>query len=285
MFLLKLPLVTGFLIAMLTTVAFTGIVFLIVHWFFRGKRPQTTRVFAQQMALRIGTLHALIIALVFGVLASEYSDLEKSLDIEAASIGSLYTALNRIQTDDTAKVRNQLLLYLEDVIDKEWKHITKSPLSKSTGQILFEILRNIQNLQTSQPYEEKIKNYAMDMVLKINELRIRRLYGWYREEIPAIFWVIAVSGFILTLVPYLTVELTRFRFLLINCYSCMIGITFYGLILLNNPFMSGLVAPTPYEMMYKELKAGFLLENARELSSDDTLVENNRLVKAIRFKD
>ena len=285
MFFLKLPLVMGFLMAMLTTVAFTGSVFLIAHGFLRGKRPQTTRVFAQQMALRIGTLHALIIALVFGVIASEYMDLEKSLDIEAASIGSLYTALNRIQTDDTAKVRNQLLLYLEDVIDNEWKHITKSPLSKATGQILFEILRNIQNLQTSQPYEEKIKNYAMDMVLKINELRIRRLYGWYREEIPTIFWVIAVAGFILTLVPYLTVELTRFRFLLINCYSCMIGITFYGIILLNNPFMSGLVAPTPYEMMYKELKAGFLPENARELSSHDTLVENDRLVKAIRFKD
>jgi len=283
MFLLKLPLVTGFLIAMLATVAFTGVLFLIVHWFFRGKRPNTTRTFAQQMALRIGTLHALIIALVFGVIASEYMDLEKSLDIEAASIGSLYTALTPI--DDTAKIRNQLTLYLDDVIDNEWKHITTSPLSKSTGQILFEILRNIQNLQTSQPYEEKIKNYAMDMVLKINELRIRRLYGWYREEIPTIFWVIAVSGFILTLVPYLTVELTKFRFLLISCYSCMIGITFYGLFLLNNPFVSGLVAPTPYEMMYKELKAGFLPESARELSSYDTLLENDRPVKAIRFKD
>ena len=35
-------------------------------------------------------------------------DLEKSLDIEAASIGSLYTALVPIQTNDTAKIRNQL---------------------------------------------------------------------------------------------------------------------------------------------------------------------------------
>ena len=65
----------------------------------------------------------------------------------------------------------------------------------------------------------------------------------------------------------------------------MIGITFYGLILLNNPFMSELVAPTPYEMMYKELKAGFLPESAHELSSYDTLLDTNRLVKAIRFKD
>ena len=101
------------------------------------------------------------------------------------------------------------------------------------------------------------------MVLKTNELRIRRLYAWYREEIPVIFWVIAVAGFILTLVPYLTVDLTKFRFFLINCYASMIGITFYGIILLNNPFLSGLVAPTPYEMIYKEIKAGDLVEGAR----------------------
>jgi len=119
MFILNLPLGMGFLIAMLTAVAFTIILFLIVHGFLRDRRFKTTRTFAQQMALRIGTLHALIIALVFGVISSEYMDLEKSLDIEAASIGSLYTALATIQTDETEKIRNQLILYLKDIIDTE----------------------------------------------------------------------------------------------------------------------------------------------------------------------
>ncbi|UCD77116.1 MAG: DUF4239 domain-containing protein [Desulfobacterales bacterium] len=257
MFILKLPFATGFLIAMLTGVAFTSILFLVVHGFLRDKRSKTTRTFAQQMALRIGTLHALIIALVFGVIASAYMDLEKSLDVEATSIGSLYTALTAIPSDKNEKIRNQLILYLKNLIDTEWRQKTKRPLGKSTGRILFKIMQNMQNWQTTQLYEEKIKNYAMDLVLKINEQRIRRLYAWYREEIPPIFWVIAVAGFILTLVPYLTVELTKTRFFLINCYACMVGITFYGIILLNNPFMNGLVAPTPYEMIYNEMKEGF----------------------------
>ena len=119
MFILKLPFEMGFLIAVLTAVAFTSILFLIVHGLLRDKRPKTTRTFAQQMALRIGTLHALIIGLVFGVIASEYMDLEKSLDMEAASIGSLYTTLTTIQTKDTEKIRNQLTHYLKDIIDTE----------------------------------------------------------------------------------------------------------------------------------------------------------------------
>ena len=66
MFFLKLNPVLGSLIAILLSVAFTCAIFIAAHILLRGRRHSETRVFAQQMALRIGTLHALIIALVFG---------------------------------------------------------------------------------------------------------------------------------------------------------------------------------------------------------------------------
>ena len=188
MFLLKLPLLIGFLITILISVALTSILFIAVHRILRGRRSNITTAFAQQMALRIGTLHALIIALVFGVIATEYVDLQKSVDIEAASIASLYIALSSINTDDSEKIRNQIVIYWEDLINNEWEHVTKRPLSESTGQHLFEILRSLRNWRVSHPYEEKIKNSAIDLVFEINETRILRLYAWHREEIPMIFW-------------------------------------------------------------------------------------------------
>jgi hypothetical protein len=251
---LKLNPLLGSLIAMALSVAFTCVLFITAHVLLRGKRPNETKTFAQQMALRIGTLHALIISLVFGALASDYIDLEKTLDNEAASIGSVYAAMDNFQFDDAAEVRHQLAIYLKDVIDKEWGKTAESPLSASTGQILFGIIKKIENWQSGRPLDKRIKSYSIDMMLKINEMRIKRLYGWYREEVPIIIWIIAGIGFILTLLPYLSVELTRFRFILINCYSAMIGITFYGIILLNNPFFCGLVAPTPHKMVYEQIK-------------------------------
>ena len=253
LFFLKLHPILGSLIAMLLSMAFTCAIFIASHILLRGRRPNETKVFAQQMALRIGTLHALIIALVFGTLASEYIDLEKTLDDEAAAIGSVYVALRTIQTVDTVRIQDQLALYLNDVINKEWELTSESPLSTSTGQILFAIIKNLENWQTSLPFEEKIKNYSIDKMLKINEMRVKRLYGWYREAVPIIFWIIGLVGFTLTLFPYLSVELTKFRLILVNCYSCMFGITFYGIILLNNPFMCGLVAPTPHQMVYEQI--------------------------------
>lgn len=253
MFLLKLHPAFGSVIAILSFMAFTSALFIIAHIFLGGRRPNQTKTFAQQMALRIGTLHALIIALVFGALANDYIDLEKTLDNEAAAVGSVYVALRTIQTVDTVRIQDQLALYLNDVINKEWELTSESPLSTSTGQILFAIIKNLENLQTSLPFEEKIKNYSIDKMLKINEMRVKRLYGWYREDVPIIFWIIAVVGFMLTLFPYLSVELTKFRLILVNCYSSMVGITFYGIILLNNPFMCGLVAPTPHKMVYEQI--------------------------------
>ena len=263
LFFLKLHPILGSLIAILSFMAFTSALFIIAHIFLGGRRPNQTKTFAQQMALRIGTLHALIIALVFGALANDYIDLEKTLDNEAAAIGSVYVALRTIQTVDTVRIQDQLALYLNDVINKEWELTSESPLSTSTGQILFAIIKNLENLQTSLPFEEKIKNYSIDKMLKINEMRVKRLYGWYREDVPIIFWIIAVVGFMLTLFPYLSVELTKFRLILVNCYSSMVGITFYGIILLNNPFMCGLVAPTPHKMVYEQIISFSLSNDAR----------------------
>lgn len=253
-FFLKLPPLLGSLLAILLFIAFTCTLFFIAHIFLRGRRPDHTRTFAQQMALRIGTLHALIISLVFGALASNYIDLEKTLDNEAAAVGSVYAALSKIQTSDAEKIRNQLAFYLKEVIDKEWGQVVESPLSTSAGQILYATMQDLDNWQPLLPFENKIKNYCIDMMFKINEMRISRLYGWYREDIPIVFWLIAVVGFVLTLFPYLSVELTRFRLILINCYAAMVGITFYGIVMLNNPFLCGLVAPTPHKMIYEQLK-------------------------------
>lgn len=278
-FFLQLPPILGALIAMLISMAFTCALFVTAHVFLRGKRPSHTRTFAQQMALRIGTLHALIISLVFGALASEYIDLEKTLDNEAAAVGSIYTAFKNISSDDAAQIRLQLAFYLKDVIEKEWGETAESPFSASADQILFGILKKIENWQPSLPLEKKIKNYSIDKMFKINEMRLGRLYGWYREEVPIIFWIVAGVGFILTLIPYLSVELTRFRFILINCYSAMIGITFYGIIVLNNPFLCGLVAPTPHEMVYEQIKTFSSSNNSRLPTSDDERLKENTLIE------
>ena len=78
-FLLKLPPILGTFIAVLISLTFTCVLFITAHIFLRGKRPDETKVFAQQMALRIGTMHVLVVALVFSILTGELIKLYKLL--------------------------------------------------------------------------------------------------------------------------------------------------------------------------------------------------------------
>jgi hypothetical protein len=120
--------------------------------------------------------------------------------------------------------------------------------------IIFDVYKQLKHWSPSSPYEEKIQHHVMELLLKVGDLRIQRLLDRHHDRVPIIFWVIAVAGYILTLIPHLAVELNRFRFLLINCYAAIIGIVLYGTILLSNPFATGLIKPTLYKTIYKQIK-------------------------------
>ena len=254
MYFLKLHPISGSLIAMLVSVAFTSILFLLIQYFFKNKKKAEIETFAQQMAYRIGALHALILSIVFSMLISEYMTLQKNLAAEAAAIGNIYEAALSLKPENATKIRDQLLIYLSEVIEKEWEPAHEGAVNVPTGIIIFDIYKQLKNWSPSSPYEEKIQHYVMESLLKVGKLRIQRLFDRHHDRVPIIFWVIAVAGYILTLIPYLTVELNRFRFLLINCYAVIIGVIFYGTILLSNPFATGLIKPTLYKTIYKQIK-------------------------------
>jgi hypothetical protein len=254
MYFLKLHPISGSLIAMLVSVAFTSMLFLLVHKFFKNKKKAEVGTFAQQMAYRIGALHALILSIVFSMLISEYMALQKNLAAEAATVGNIYQAVLSLKPETAARIRDQLLNYLSEVIEKEWEPAHEGAIHVSTGMIIFDIYKELKGWSPSSPYAEKIQQYVMELLLKVGELRIQRLFDRHRDRIPIVFWVIAVAGYLLTLIPYLTVGLNRSRFLLINCYALIIGVVLYGTILLSDPFATGLIKPTPYKAVYKQIK-------------------------------
>ena len=118
MYFFKLHPILGPLIAILVSVAFTSILFLLIHNFFKNKKKTEIETFAQQTAYRIGTLHALILSIVFSMLISEYITLQKNLADEAAAIGNIYEAVLSLKPENASRIRDQLLIYLSEVIEK-----------------------------------------------------------------------------------------------------------------------------------------------------------------------
>ena len=115
-FLLQLPPVLGPIIATLASVIITGGLFIAAHYIFGDNRSATTTTFMQQMALRVGTMHALVVALVFSMLTSELIKQYDLSDAEALSAANIYYILADNSLETATRIRELVPEYLKTVI-------------------------------------------------------------------------------------------------------------------------------------------------------------------------
>ena len=253
---LKLHPVLGASISALLSLTFTGALFIIAHLIFGGKRPEATKTFAQQMALRIGTMHALVVALVFGLLTSELKQQHSLSDAEAISAANIYFSLKDNWTDEAAKLRSRIPQYLKTVIEQDWEELSSEPHELPAWKLISEMQSITLGWDAKTPSDVMLKGYIFNNLNTMAENRNRRIIEW-RASLPPVFWAIAFLGYILTLFPYLSVELSKLRLLLVCCYAVIIGIIFYGIAVLDKPFLSGAVKPTSFEVMYNDISKDF----------------------------
>ncbi len=255
MVLLKFPLVLGLLVAVCLSLSFTCALFVTAHLLLRGKRPDQTRTFAQQMALRIGAMHALVVALVFSSLTGELIKLHNISDSEAISAANIYFKLEGNSSEEAARIRSLVPLYLKAVIEQDWEVLSETPHDLPSWHYFNEMEEINLDWKTSTKADEMLKGFVFDNLNSMSENRMKRIIEWQAPNLPHIFWVIAIAGFFLTLVPYLSVELNKLRFILICSYALMIGIMFYGIAVLDRPFLSRAIKPAAFEVILNGISA------------------------------
>ena len=251
-FLLKLHPVLGASIAVLLSLALTCAIFIVAHIFFRGKRPDQTKVFAQQMALRVGAMHALVMALVFSSLNGELSKLHEMSNAEAISAANIYYILRGNQAEEAARLRSVIPDYLQMVIEKDWAELSQTSHKLPAWELIAEMQEITLNWKPRTHSDEILKRYIFDNLNTMAQNRNKRVIKW-QTGLPLIFWAIAIGGYILTLLPYLSVELSKRRLLLVCGYAFMIGIMLYGIAVLDKPFLSRAVKPVSFEVMYNNI--------------------------------
>ena len=255
-FMINLPPAIGPVVFALITVAITAAIFLMARLIYRGRRTESTRVFAQQMALRIGTMHALVVALVFSVLTGQLIKLHHTSDTEAISAASVYWILKNSEAPEAIALRELIPQYLQIVIEKEWEALSGSPHDLPAWELISRMQSIIVKWRPATAAEELTRKYVFDNINTMAESRDRRVIHRLAPTMPPIFWLIAILGYFLTLAPYLTVEFSKFRFFLVLCYAVIIGVLFYGILVLDNPFSSQVIHPTSFEVTLHEIKAG-----------------------------
>lgn len=153
-------------------------------------------------------------------------------------------------------MRSLIPHYLKTVEEQDWEELSKIPHELPAWKLITKVQGINLNWNPATPSEELLKSYVFKNLNKMDENRNRRIIEWRSSNLPTVFWVISFSSYIVTLLSYLSVGLRKHRLLLVYAYAIMVGMMFYGIAVLDKPFLSRVIKPVSFEMMYNDISGG-----------------------------
>ena len=254
MFLVSMPVLAGSAIAAAVFVAFTLAAFVLFRRAYPGEASQDLKNAFNWGALRIGTIHALILAFMFAEVRQEYNDLTETIEQEALAVEQLYRTLDGIANTDANTLKRQLADYTRMVIEKEWPSLGEGRALVDADRRIDVIRRGLVDLAWS----EAGSAHARSLLTDINDLETMRGQRAFdvEESLADVFWLIGIAGYIFTSVSFFAYSPTLARCLVLGMFASINGVVFYGIVALTHPFVGGAaISPFAFETVYERTMA------------------------------
>ncbi|MES0827967.1 hypothetical protein [Ruegeria sp. SCP11] len=226
------------------------------HMLVAKHASESTMDAAKWASVRVGAIHALILALAFSGLRAEHNELQEGIDNEALAIEQLYRGLESFGTPQAQKIQANLANYTRLVIEEEWPSmVAGAPLEKA-DLLVDTIYRQIIEL-SGNTNNSGLASTLLNDINDIENARGQRSFD-IDEPISVVFWLIAIVGLILTCVSFFPTPYSSFRSLFLGMFAGINGLIFFAISEFSHPF-SGVfpTEPTPFvEVLERTIEAG-----------------------------
>jgi hypothetical protein len=249
MFILSFPTIVSVILAILVSSSFSIGLYFLVHRLWAGEVGLETRRTADNVATRIGVIHAVVIGMMFTSVRVEYNEMIVAIESEASAITRLYHAMGRQGGDEFDTARKQLLDYIHHVVDEQWPALREVRITPADRKLIGR-----EALDRVWKTLEEIDRKPGDLDLKkrldqVEDYRIQRLFDAKGKLLP-IFWYIAIIGYLLTLTTLYLPPPTTKRCLLVSLYSSMVAVVLLGVFILTHPYSEAAgVGPDIFEWL------------------------------------
>jgi len=249
MFILSLPTIVNVILAIVLASSFSVGFYFLVHRFWAGEINAETSRTADNVATRIGVIHAVVIGMMFTSVRVEHNEMIVAIESEASAITRLYHAMGRQGGDELEAAREQLLDYIHHVVDEQWPALREVRITPVDRKLLGrEALDRV--WETLEEIEPKPGGLNLKELLnQVEDYRIQRLFDAKGKLLP-IFWYIAIIGYLLTLTTLYLPPPTTKRCLLVSLYSSMVAVVLLGIFILTHPYSEAAgVGPDIFEWL------------------------------------
>ncbi|QRM27787.1 DUF4239 domain-containing protein [Microvirga sp. VF16] len=249
---LQLPAWLGAILAMLLAIAASAIPFVVLRRLLSEELPTRTRDVAETVAVRIGTIHGLILALVFAEAQSTHTNLQQEVSKELTTIEHIALELNQWDGPEKDALRGQLAAYVTAALQNEWQASASLRGSREARRAYTTLDHAILNLKAETPQQQSLRTRMIMNMDTLQDHRKARLSLAHRG-LPSLFWWMALTGFAIIVGFFLVFPANLVHIAILSVYGAYTGLALYFILALSHPYAGPAAIDTvPYEMVLED---------------------------------
>jgi hypothetical protein len=253
---LQLPAWLGAILAMMAAIAASALPFALLRRLLADELPTKTRDVAETVAVRIGTIHGLILAIVFAEAQSTHTNLQQEVSKEVTTIEHIALQLNQWNGPEEGSLRGQLAAYVTAVLQHEWQAGARPQGSREGGQAYDDLDTGILNLKADAPRQQSLRARMITNMDNLQDHRKERLALLHRG-LPDLFWWMALIGFAIIVGFFLVFPATPVHIAILSVYGAYTGLALYFILALSHPYAGPAAIDTsPYAMVLNMIGTG-----------------------------
>jgi hypothetical protein len=229
--------------------------------FFNRKASEDTKDLSGSVIFRNGSLHGLLLALVFAQAQVNVVELRRTTSVEAAAIADLFYDLDRYEPGGNIPLRIAAARYVREVMEVEWETLARGKFDSSAWALWDEVFNGVLDMVPDSPRRTALRERMLHDIDTISECRNIRLAD-SSSGITGLFWLIALIGIIFVALPYFCYQPRRVNLVLIGTFAAYYGLVVCAIYTMSNPYSPPrTVTPLPFQQIYEDGMQQFLAEH------------------------
>ena len=207
----------------------------VIHPMWSGELTEETKKTADNVAVRIGVIYAVVIGMMFANIRIEHVQMIQAIESEASALVRLYSSLERAEEDESEEVRKNLVEYIRFIVEEQWPALRAARAQPDDryitgGTRLDPIWDYVLRL------EKKTGHTNLRVLLdEVEHYKLMRLFATKGNVLP-LFWYIAFFGYLASLVPLYVHSPSLRRCALISLYSSLVSVVLLAIYVLSHPY-------------------------------------------------
>ncbi|MDB5412658.1 MAG: hypothetical protein JWR10_993 [Rubritepida sp.] len=218
---------------------------------------------ANLIVVRIGILHALIVALAFAEVKQNEMQARQLVSEEAFTVADTFYDFQRYQRDETAAEQRLIVRYAHEVIHRDWPVLEgRGALSEEAWATWRQLIDGTLNLAPADRRQRLIHDRLVRNVYLMEEQRQKRQISAHQTPHP-FFWFTSISGLIIICACLTSYPPRRSTYVMIATFAGFTGAVLYLAYDVTTPF-SGLsvIQPVGFEAFLRQPAPAAVLEQA-----------------------